>query len=227
MRELVSEQSISTLIGFMLDQAPLSDEAGTQDKAASEKGSLVDVDMDAEGDTHPEGETSTETASKDEPASVYDPHVVHPLPSVLSATSSLCNITLIVIELIRRNNSDYSEPHLFHTLRNRLMSVGMQQQQKQQQEQQDRDARNANGANEDEPSAEAVETKQRESMEEAMEEISGQMGIVHLGHLLTGLSAKIEGLQTLIREPRSIVSGIFKSLVVLISLGPISDISES
>ncbi|KAI5989239.1 SIT4 phosphatase-associated protein-domain-containing protein [Pisolithus marmoratus] len=43
------------------------------------------------------------------------------LPDVHSATSSVVHSISIIIELIRKNNSDYFEPYLFHTLRNRLI----------------------------------------------------------------------------------------------------------
>ena len=48
-------------------------------------------------------------------------------PSIASATSSLCNGINVLIELIRKNNSDFSEPHLFHTTRNRLIILQQQQ----------------------------------------------------------------------------------------------------
>ncbi|KAJ7633140.1 SIT4 phosphatase-associated protein-domain-containing protein [Roridomyces roridus] len=48
------------------------------------------------------------------------------LPSRASCTSSVVNSIAILIELIRKNNSDYFEPYLFHTLRNRLIQVQQQ-----------------------------------------------------------------------------------------------------
>ncbi|KAI6139587.1 SIT4 phosphatase-associated protein-domain-containing protein [Pisolithus tinctorius] len=49
----------------------------------------------------------------------------HDLPDIHSATSSVVHSISIVIELIRKNNSDYFEPYLFHTLRNRLIQNAM------------------------------------------------------------------------------------------------------
>lgn len=47
-----------------------------------------------------------------------------------SASSSAIHAMCVLTELIRKNNSDYFEPYLFHTLRNRLIGVqqGMMQQ---------------------------------------------------------------------------------------------------
>ncbi|KAF8884827.1 SIT4 phosphatase-associated protein-domain-containing protein [Infundibulicybe gibba] len=47
-------------------------------------------------------------------------------PSPESSTSSVVHSISIIIELIRKNNSDYFEPYLFHTLRNRLIQVQQQ-----------------------------------------------------------------------------------------------------
>ena len=105
-----------------------------------------------------------------------DPFIVHPLPSISSATSSLSHICNILVELIRRNNSDFSEPHLFHTMRNRLMSMRIQ---------------NEN------------EEDERKRMETAMGDFSEKMGIVHLGSLLTLLSEKFVQLHRYLLRPRS------------------------
>lgn len=47
-----------------------------------------------------------------------------------AASSSAIHAMGVLTELIRKNNSDYFEPYLFHTLRNRLIGVqqGMMQQ---------------------------------------------------------------------------------------------------
>jgi SIT4-associating protein SAP185/190 len=145
-RELVSEESVSTLIGFMLDPIDLSD-------------------------------------SDFEPSSPSDPFVVHALPSVASASSSLVHICSIITELIRRNNSDFSEPHLFHTLRNRLMSIRMQP-----------------GPLDDE--------EEMKQLEDNMNELSGKMGIVHLGTLLTLLSDRFDRLHSLLLHPRTRSPGL-------------------
>ena len=137
-RELVSEASVSTMVGFMVDDVELSD---------SDWLGL------AEGDF---------------PPNAADPFVTHPLPSVASAASSLSQICNILVELIRRNNSDFSEPHLFHTIRNRLMGLHT-------------------GPPVGEDRSEAEEEAEHEQMEKAMVELSGKMGIVNLRHVLTDI----------------------------------------
>nr|XP_019044808.1 hypothetical protein I302_06722 [Kwoniella bestiolae CBS 10118]OCF23738.1 hypothetical protein I302_06722 [Kwoniella bestiolae CBS 10118] len=159
-RELISESNITTMIGFMLDDIELTDE--------NWKGS--------------NGEESEESSPS-------DPFIAHPLPSIASATSSLTHICSILVEVIRRNNSDFSEPHLFHTLRNRLMSVRMQPQ--------------------DQPAPEAEqdqgerEENDRKRMEDALGDISATMGIVHLGHLLDLISERFDKLHHFVKHPRS------------------------
>lgn len=162
-REMVSEESIAKLTGFMLDDIELSDRDW--------KG------LNGEG-----GEPS--------PA---DPFVVHPLPSTSSASSSLSQICTVLVELIRRNNSDYSEPHLFHTLRTRLMTL--------------RDQQLKNHAENGRTSA--VDAADRNAMEDAMEEISPKMGIVHLGGLLTKIIDRFGDLHRFLLAPRSQVSQIW------------------
>ena len=146
-RDMVSESSIATMLGFMLDDIKLTD----SDWKASDEASAS--------------------------------FVVHPLPSVSSASSSLTQICTILVELIRRNNSDFSEPHLFHTLRNQLMSVKSQQ-----------------------ISSGAEQVDDRATMEVAMAEISPKLGIVHLGSLITQITARFSQLFHFLIEPRSQVS---------------------
>ena len=153
-RELVSESSINTMIGSMLDDVEITD-------------------RDWRG--------LNDDPTKPSPS---DPFVVHPLPSLASVASSLSHICNILVELIRRNNSDYSEPHLFHTLRQRLMTIQMQ---------------NATTGE----ANEAKEAEARKEMEEAMEEMSAKMGIVHLGNLITAISDRFGQLHRILLEPRS------------------------
>ncbi|KAI6008648.1 SIT4 phosphatase-associated protein-domain-containing protein [Pisolithus marmoratus] len=98
------------------------------------------------------------------------------LPDVHSATSSVVHSISIIIELIRKNNSDYFEPYLFHTLRNRLIQV----------QQQLRGTDNA-----------------REILENAMQEMVDRMGVVHLGPLLEVMSERLPDFQRCLRQPRS------------------------
>lgn len=169
-REMVSEESVASLIGFMLDDIGLSDR--------NWKG------LNGEG-------------AEPSPA---DPFVVHPLPSISSASSSLSQICMLLVELIRRNNSDFSEPHLFHTLRNRLMTVRTQYMQTQQQE---------SGGDGGERTT--SDSDERELMEHAMLDLSPKMGIVHLGGLLSQLIDRFGDLHHFLLEPRSQVSSHISS----------------
>jgi SIT4-associating protein SAP185/190 len=146
-RELVSASSINTMIGFMLDPLELSD-----------------------ADWHG-------LNGKGEPPHPADPFVVHPLPSIASATSSLSHVCNILVEIIRRNNSDFSEPHLFHTLRHRLMMI----------------------------QGEAAGSDARSQMEEALAELTSKMGIVHLGHLIATLSDRFADLHQILMRQKSVL----------------------
>lgn len=161
-RDLVSERSVSVMTGYMLDEVELSD-------------------RDWNGINGEGGD-----------ASPADPLIVHPLPSIASATSSLTSICVILIEIIRRNNSDFSEPHLFHTLRNKLISVRMQE------EMDNREIRH----NIEETEQEKDE-KERRHMEDALVDMTSKMGIVHLGHLLNVISDRFAQLHQLVLQPRS------------------------
>jgi serine/threonine-protein phosphatase 6 regulatory subunit 3 len=101
------------------------------------------------------------------------------LPNVRSATSSVVNSISVIVELIRKNNSDYFEPYLFHTVRNRLIQVQQQQ-----------PVQNEDG---------------RKALEDAMQELVNRMGVVHLGPLLDIMCENMEKLQALLHKPRSLV----------------------
>lgn len=103
------------------------------------------------------------------------------LPNQESTTSSVVQSICIIIELIRQNNSDYFEPYLFHTLRNRLIQV---QQHLQMHTQDGRDA-----------------------LERAMMDMVNRMGVVHLGPVLEMMCDKLDELQRYLRNPRSQVCG--------------------
>jgi serine/threonine-protein phosphatase 6 regulatory subunit 3 len=107
---------------------------------------------------------------------------VAPLPSELpnghSAMSSVIHSISVIIELIRKNNSDYFEPYLFHTLRNRLIQVQQQLQ----------GADNA-----------------RETLEAAMKEMVDRMGVVNLGPLLDIMCERLSHFQQFLLQPRSLV----------------------
>ncbi|KAG8932147.1 hypothetical protein FRC02_001620 [Tulasnella sp. 418] len=150
-RELVKQEHLKKLIGFMLDD-PAAEHAKSLDTSRS---SLL--------------------GSED-----------GRFPSTVSATSSLMSAIAIFIELIRKNNTDYFEPHLFYTLRNRLVNIQQQQQQQQQY------ARRETSEDED-----------REDLEKAMEELVDHMGMVHLSNLLDVVASRLDEFQKLVERPRS------------------------
>ncbi|KAJ7706882.1 SIT4 phosphatase-associated protein-domain-containing protein [Mycena rosella] len=99
------------------------------------------------------------------------------LPTRASSTSSVVHAIAILIELIRKNNSDYFEPYLFHTLRNRLIQVQQQL------------GGDGDGG--------------RAALEHALHEMVERMGVVHLGPVLEILSARLDVFQRYLRTPRS------------------------
>lgn len=105
------------------------------------------------------------------------------LPSLDSSISSVTNSISIIIELIRKNNSDYFEPYLFHTLRNRL--IHLQQHLT------------------EEPGNNPEET--RDILEQAMKELVNRMGVVNLGPVLGVVGESMEQLKKFLRNPRSLV----------------------
>jgi serine/threonine-protein phosphatase 6 regulatory subunit 3 len=113
------------------------------------------------------------------------------LPSIESTTSSILQSISVFVELIRKNNSDYYEPYLFHTLRNRLIQV--------QQHLQGQDA--------------------RETLEQAMNDMVNRIGIVHLGPILEVMCDNLEILQSYLKAPRSLVGSFFPLLSVDFSSG--------
>ncbi|KAF7364013.1 hypothetical protein MSAN_01060000 [Mycena sanguinolenta] len=101
-------------------------------------------------------------------------------PNRASCTSAVVHSIAIIIELIRKNNSDYFEPYLFHTLRNRLIQVQQQLH-----------------------SSSLDEDGGRETLERALREMVDRMGVVHLGAVLEILCAKLDVFQVYLRTPRS------------------------
>ncbi|WWC90494.1 uncharacterized protein L201_005430 [Kwoniella dendrophila CBS 6074] len=182
-RELISESNVKLMIGFILDDIELSDEETV--KPSDE-------------------DDGNEEESKEHTHSPLDPFTAHPLPSIASATSSLTHICSILVEIIRRNNSDFSEPHLFHTLRQRLMNMKNQS------------PMTTNGFNKSSiefeqekkedmemETEQEKEEKDRRNMEETLSDLSSKMGIVHLGHLLDIISERFDRLHHFVKHPRS------------------------
>ncbi|KAF8625742.1 hypothetical protein AX17_006769 [Amanita inopinata Kibby_2008] len=114
------------------------------------------------------------------------------LPTLESATSSVVQSISIIIELIRKNNSDYFEPYLFHSLRNRLIQI-----------QQHLQTHTEDG---------------REALEHAMQDMVDRMGVVHFGPLLEIMCEKLDDLQRLLRSPRSINGPVSTTIGVITPL---------
>lgn len=170
-RELASRENISKLLRFMLDDVPLGPDSipklNGHATFTPEQIALPRI-------------TAGSTGYMDEDFEQFDGAVS--LPNAESATSSVVNSISVVIELIRKNNSDYFEPYLFHNLRNRLIQV---QQQLHMGHMQSEDGRDV--------------------LERAMKELVDRMGVVHLGALLEAICERLHGFQELLKRPRSLV----------------------
>lgn len=165
-RELTNKESIATLVGYLLNPVPLTD--------AGWKG----IDGDGPGTNR------------------ADPFIIQPLPSVASATSSLCNVCNVIVEVIRRNNSDLAEPYLFNTMRNRLMAI--------QSEQMQSSASSDVAPDDDEPEQSAErEDESRGKMEAALPGLADRLAIVHLGNLVAAIADRFGDLNAILSAPRS------------------------
>ncbi|KAF5369199.1 hypothetical protein D9615_009978 [Tricholomella constricta] len=116
-------------------------------------------------------------------------HESQPLPNFHSKTSSVVNSVSMVVELIRKNNSDFFEPYLFHTLRNRLIQVQQQ-----------------------------LQEDGREALERAMKEMVDRMGVVHLGPVLEVMMPKLEALQRYLIHPRSLSGPVNTTIGAILPL---------
>lgn len=180
-RELTNKESIATLVGYLLNPVPLTD--------AGWKG----VDGDGPGTNR------------------ADPFIIHPLPSVASVTSSLCNVCNVIVEVIRRNNSDLAEPYLFNTMRNRLMAIQSEQMQADPAEvapdaQPDSSSPGAGSgasASASSPSPAEREDASRDKMEAALPGLADRLAIVHLGNLVAAIADRFGDLNKILASPRS------------------------
>ncbi|KAF6763649.1 SIT4 phosphatase-associated protein-domain-containing protein [Ephemerocybe angulata] len=189
-RELAKRETITKLLSFMLynfdslpDEAKPA-EAGAPELKGKEKGAQeVGVPSSSSSTTlsspnqnggEKKGELGDASAGESVPPVASAPTV----PNRDSATSSVVHSIAVVIELIRKNNSDYFEPYLFHTLRNRLIQV------QQQSHSQGEDTRIA--------------------LEETMKEMVNRMGVVHLGPVLELMCDNLGEFHKFLKEPRSL-----------------------
>jgi serine/threonine-protein phosphatase 6 regulatory subunit 3 len=91
-------------------------------------------------------------------------------------TSSVVQAASVIVDLIRKNSSDYLEPYLFHTLRNRLIQVQQHL---------------------------SIGTdSSREVLEGAMWEMTRKIGVVHFEFLLLTMSQNIQTLKASLERPR-------------------------
>ncbi|KAG6833098.1 hypothetical protein H0H87_011509 [Tephrocybe sp. NHM501043] len=111
------------------------------------------------------------------------------LPNFNSKTSSVVQSISMVIELIRKNNSDFFEPYLFHTLRNRLVQVQQQ-----------------------------IHDDERDALELAMKEMADRMGVVHLGPVLEVMMPILGRLQHFLLHPRSLIGPVETTVGTILPL---------
>jgi serine/threonine-protein phosphatase 6 regulatory subunit 3 len=147
-----------------------------QRKSVSKLVDYILADFDSDPD-----EATEDVSMHDETGSSTSPS----LPNSHSSASSVVHSISIIIELIRKNNSDYFEPYLFHTLRNRLIQV-----------QQHLQTHTEDG---------------RQTLERAMKEMVDRMGVVHLGSVLEIMCERLDIFQKYLRQPRSMVRVICPS----------------
>ncbi|KZT61563.1 SAPS-domain-containing protein [Calocera cornea HHB12733] len=195
-RELAAERSVIMLVAHMLGDP--ESHMQTEGWPTSE--------TPLQGAAPPEGKVNVEDlvtaagyptlsmvtsvpADSEQPA----PAQTHSPPPPELAASALIHGTSVVIELIRKNHSDYYEPVLFHTLRNRL--IGVQQHQAQ--------------ANTGEAGpAPNPDTEDRDNLESALAGLAEGVGIVHLGHLLNAVCDRLEEFQKLLQQPRTSIAAL-------------------
>lgn len=168
-RQLARRENIEKLVAFVLDDFSFEMELLNESGSNSTNGTS--------------GDKEERSSTPQSP----------PIPNVETAMSSATHSISVVIELIRKNNSDYFEPYLFHTLRTRLIQI---QQQMHVQSQEGRVA-----------------------LEQAFAELVNRMGVVHLGPLLEIMCDRLERFQQLLHKPRSPVSNVptLVSIVIYLS----------
>jgi serine/threonine-protein phosphatase 6 regulatory subunit 3 len=193
-RQLVSYDVVQTLVAFMLDGLPggevVDPELSESITAVPPDSSLIPAPASSQQpwDNSDYDSRSYSSESSSSSASEYQSAMS---TATERSTSSLLQVSSVLIELMRKNNSDFFEPYLFHTLRHRLIQI-----QQQYLPQLDRSGMNP---------AQRIEAD-RNILEKTMAEMVDQMGIVHFGALLSALSARLHEFQALLVNPRSLVS---------------------
>ncbi|CCA74558.1 hypothetical protein PIIN_08510 [Serendipita indica DSM 11827] len=137
---------------------------------------------------------------------IADPNTPHSASSsglnldgdVDAEVSSFMNAASTVMELIRKNNSDYFEQYLFLRAREHLMAVQEAMMQ------------------EEHPEGESTDC--RPALEAAMEEIMAKCGLVNLGTLISAICDNLHVLQARLKEPRSLALPIPSTVGPLVPL---------
>ena len=166
-RELASKKRAETLVGYMLSE--FTREAC---KTPTESNSKTDDDHHHHGLGYESDDCSL------------------PSPTYESSISSIVQSMGLLVELIRKNNSDYFEPYLFHTLRNRLIQVQQH--------------------------SHLTGDDVREALEGVMKDMVDRMGVVHLGPMLQILAERLGEFQKYLKVPRSSVCFTFFSFYSLL-----------
>lgn len=230
-RELANDTNVRKMVGFMLDFSipsqlarKLSQDASVEleekSTSASEREDINDMNGRITPGRRPLDPSDTPAASSttslhlisdsdrfgEDMAPIKAPQIdVTPE----SCTSSLVTCIGVLIELIRKNNSDYFEQHLFHTLRTHLL-------QRQQEIADKRTKEKAEKKETEEMNAE--EDDEMEGMEEAMAEMSNELGIVHLGPMLKILCERLPDFQQLLMRSKDHAETVTTSLGTVAAL---------
>jgi serine/threonine-protein phosphatase 6 regulatory subunit 3 len=173
-RELASKKRAETLVDYMLS-SDLSREACKTPTASNSRKENDDSKTDED---HERQQRESDDCSL--PSPTYD-----------SSISSIVQSMGLLVELIRKNNSDYFEPYLFHTLRNRLIQVQQH--------------------------SHLTGDDVREALEGVMKDMVDRMGVVHLGPMLQILAERLGEFQKFLRSPRSSVCLRTPSVLLVIT----------
>ena len=165
-RQLARRENIEKLVAFVLDDFSFEIELLNESSTTSTNG--------------------TSGHKEERPSTPQSP----PIPNVETAMSSATHSISVVIELIRKNNSDYFEPYLFHTLRTRLIVVQQHW------------------------ALQSESVPSRDALEIAMKEMTDRMGLVNLGPLLEHVCRRLDEFQELLKRPRSMVREILQRTII-------------
>ena len=221
-RELAAEENVRKMVAFMLDykEAPVRDESSrtsarqqvdfgleTLPEISSSDESAVEDDEDdaltLQMNLRKRSMSVAQTAvgHRDSMATVRPESgnrrmsMARPVLSQQAQNTAFICCTGVFIELIRKNNSDYFEQHLFHTLRNYLQlrkheisgsAKGLAMQ--------DRYEMTLDDLQFD-------DNADIDAMEQALAEVSEKLGIVHLVSVLQILAERIPDLQAIMSAP--------------------------